>query len=168
MSLDGLDSRPCLEPQSLGRDRSRACNSPLSQFTLRTDILRTLTKILAITLLLALGAPVFAESASKYTCVMHPEVIQDTPGKCPKCGMTLVLKKQKDEHPLAAPDARSHGDADAFIHRYCRSDVAREFWDGMGAGLDTDVRQNVHVRRRHAHAARRRVSALHQREHAAR
>lgn len=24
-----------------------------------------------------------------YTCPMHPEVIQDEPGSCPKCGMTL-------------------------------------------------------------------------------
>jgi hypothetical protein len=28
-----------------------------------------------------------------YTCTMHPEVITDKPGKCPKCGMTLVKKK---------------------------------------------------------------------------
>lgn len=28
-----------------------------------------------------------------YTCPMHPEVISDKPGKCPKCGMTLVIKK---------------------------------------------------------------------------
>jgi len=28
-----------------------------------------------------------------YTCPMHPEVITDKPGKCPKCGMTLVKKK---------------------------------------------------------------------------
>jgi hypothetical protein len=27
-----------------------------------------------------------------YTCVMHPEVQQPAPGKCPKCGMTLVKK----------------------------------------------------------------------------
>ena len=27
-----------------------------------------------------------------YTCKMHPEVISDKPGKCPKCGMTLVKK----------------------------------------------------------------------------
>lgn len=27
-----------------------------------------------------------------YTCEMHPEVISDKPGKCPKCGMTLVKK----------------------------------------------------------------------------
>jgi hypothetical protein len=31
--------------------------------------------------------------AAIYTCVMHPEVISDKPGKCPRCGMTLVLKK---------------------------------------------------------------------------
>lgn len=28
-----------------------------------------------------------------YTCEMHPEVISDKPGDCPKCGMKLVLKK---------------------------------------------------------------------------
>jgi hypothetical protein len=29
----------------------------------------------------------------KYTCPMHPEVISDRPGKCTKCGMTLVKEK---------------------------------------------------------------------------
>jgi hypothetical protein len=28
-----------------------------------------------------------------YTCPMHPEVRQDKPGKCPKCGMALEEKK---------------------------------------------------------------------------
>ena len=28
--------------------------------------------------------------ATKYTCPMHPEVIEDKPGSCPKCGMDLV------------------------------------------------------------------------------
>lgn len=28
-----------------------------------------------------------------YTCEMHPEVISDKPGKCPKCGMELVKKE---------------------------------------------------------------------------
>jgi hypothetical protein len=27
-----------------------------------------------------------------YTCPMHPEVVQDHPGKCPKCNMNLVRK----------------------------------------------------------------------------
>lgn len=28
--------------------------------------------------------------ASAYTCPMHPEIKQSTPGRCPKCGMALV------------------------------------------------------------------------------
>jgi hypothetical protein len=28
-----------------------------------------------------------------YTCPMHPEVVKDKPGKCPKCGMALVKKE---------------------------------------------------------------------------
>ena len=30
-----------------------------------------------------------------YTCTMHPEVITHKPGKCPKCGMTLVKVNAK-------------------------------------------------------------------------
>jgi Heavy metal binding domain len=55
--------------------------------------------------------------ATKYTCVMHPEVISDKPGKCPKCGMTLVpVKVEKKTSPHHAhehsaapgPGARKH------------------------------------------------------------
>lgn len=31
--------------------------------------------------------------AGRYTCPMHPEVLQDKPGDCPKCGMKLVEKR---------------------------------------------------------------------------
>ncbi len=32
-------------------------------------------------------------AAKKYTCTMHPEVVMNKPGKCPKCGMKLVAVK---------------------------------------------------------------------------
>jgi membrane fusion protein, copper/silver efflux system len=32
-------------------------------------------------------------TATKYTCSMHPDVVQDKPGNCPKCGMKLVEKR---------------------------------------------------------------------------
>ena len=46
----------------------------------------------------------------KYTCPMHPQIMQDGPGKCPLCGMTLIpLKKSvtHDEH-----EAHTSGIAD--------------------------------------------------------
>lgn len=33
-----------------------------------------------------------SQPATMYTCVMHPQVISDKPGKCPICGMRLVKK----------------------------------------------------------------------------
>lgn len=32
-----------------------------------------------------------------YTCPMHSEVTSDKLGKCPKCGMNLVLREEKNE-----------------------------------------------------------------------
>lgn len=34
-------------------------------------------------------------TSKKYTCTMHPEVVMNKPGKCPKCGMKLVVMKPK-------------------------------------------------------------------------
>ena len=31
-------------------------------------------------------------TAESYTCPMHPEIVYNTPGKCPKCGMDLTPK----------------------------------------------------------------------------
>ena len=32
-------------------------------------------------------------ATAKYTCTMHPEVLSNKPGKCPKCGMALTKIK---------------------------------------------------------------------------
>jgi hypothetical protein len=34
-----------------------------------------------------------ADEAEVYACPMHPEVISKIPGTCPKCGMTLVKRR---------------------------------------------------------------------------
>lgn len=31
-----------------------------------------------------------AASNIRYTCSMHPEIVRDASGSCPKCGMTLI------------------------------------------------------------------------------
>ena len=41
----------------------------------------------------AADKPAAKTSAMQYTCAMHPEVTQSTPGNCPKCGMALTEKQ---------------------------------------------------------------------------
>jgi hypothetical protein len=36
--------------------------------------------------------------ATEYTCPMHPEVSSPTPGRCPKCGMDLVPRREDNDH----------------------------------------------------------------------
>lgn len=43
-----------------------------------------------------------------YTCAMHPQVHQDTPGQCPICGMKLIEKREATQVDTARPDAASH------------------------------------------------------------
>jgi P-type Cu+ transporter len=47
-------------------------------------------------------APPAAVQGAKYTCPMHPEVVQDGPGSCPICGMALEpMMPSADEAPSA-------------------------------------------------------------------
>src|SRR6516225_547569 len=55
-----------------------------------------------------------------YTCPMHPEVEQDHPGQCPKCGMTL--------------EPKTIGGGDEQEHREIRS-LSIKFWVGLALTL---------------------------------
>ena len=58
---------------------------------------------------LTLSSPVAAPAGTIYTCPMHPEVRQDHPGVCPKCGMTLEPEMpglDDDENPELADFSR--------------------------------------------------------------
>lgn len=54
-----------------------------------------------------------------YTCVMHPEVISDKPGKCPKCGMDLVKKEggsEKSAHMVYVTAGISDGERTEIVN----------------------------------------------------
>ncbi len=67
-----------------------------------------------------LTAPTVSEprGATVYTCPMHPEVRQDQPGDCPKCGMHLVDEGQAEGNPgnAAAPHVPVHDHGHAHHH----------------------------------------------------
>jgi Heavy metal binding domain len=49
------------------------------------------------------------QAKQKYTCVMHPEVVMDHPGNCPKCGMKLVpQKEEKRKSPMKINNHSMH------------------------------------------------------------
>jgi len=57
---------------------------------------------------------------SKYTCPMHPEIVQDGPGSCPKCGMALV--------PMVPGGAAEEDDREL-------RDMRRRFWTSAALTL---------------------------------
>ena len=61
------------------------------------------------------------EAKQKYSCVMHPEVVMDHPGTCPKCGMKLVpQKEEKRKSPMKIDNhsmhAMKHGEHEQGVH----------------------------------------------------
>ena len=82
--------------------------------------MRKLLGLLAITVMLGLSACGGSGSKEKteepqemeksemvvqYTCSMHPDVIQNEPGKCPQCGMELVVKSDTQQ-PMDMPEEK--------------------------------------------------------------
>lgn len=59
-----------------------------------------------------------SQAAQQYTCPMHPEVVQDHPGSCPKCGMALEPRTVSVEEDSSELD-----------------DMSRRFWIGGAFAL---------------------------------
>lgn len=66
-----------------------------------------------------------------YRCSMHPDVIKDAPGKCPKCGMNLVVMegKEHEQHGHAthhddheAATNKSTHEAEYYCPMHCEGD----------------------------------------------
>jgi membrane fusion protein, copper/silver efflux system len=59
----------------------------------------------------SLAAPAMAATKQMYTCPMDPQVRQDRPGKCPICGMNLVLEKNTTTADSTPPPSAPKGKA---------------------------------------------------------
>ncbi len=71
---------------------------------------------------------------SIYACPMHPEIQQDNPGDCPKCGMHLVLQTDANDNATdSAHSCHSHSDHGGEP----ASDDGR--YDNVPAGYDGTV-----------------------------
>ena len=71
-----------------------------------------------------------------YTCPMHPEVISDKPGKCPKCAMDLVLKdSSSSEHKMGMMMCPMHGMVDMNHKHDDKKKGERKMMKGMGIAV---------------------------------
>jgi Cu+-exporting ATPase len=69
-------------------------------------------------------------SKAIYTCPMHPEIEQDHPGPCPKCGMALELKTPAPDVPEDNSELR---------------DMTRRFWVGAALALPVFIVAMAHL-----------------------
>ena len=79
------------------------------------------------------GPPTVLPASGKtiYTCPMHPEVQQDHPGDCPKCGMALEPK---------TVTAGTDGEDNTELR-----DMTRRFWIGAALALPVFVLAMAHM-----------------------
>jgi P-type Cu2+ transporter len=85
------------------------------------------------------------QSHQQYTCPMHPEVIKDAPGQCPKCGMNLVPVKNE-----TANTKHEHGSHDQSVHGKHGHDMAAHDHKSAGghahhAGMIDDFKRRFYV-----------------------
>jgi Cu+-exporting ATPase len=72
-----------------------------------------------------------AQSQSLYTCPMHPEIEQDHPGDCPKCGMAL--------EPKTGAANPVEGEGAELL------DMTRRFWIGAALTLPVFILAMAHL-----------------------
>ncbi|WP_227662954.1 heavy metal-binding domain-containing protein [Marinobacter daqiaonensis] len=61
------------------------------------------------------------KAETEYTCPMHPEIVRDEPGSCPKCGMDLVAREDMEDDG-GGEEAPGHGNDHEHQHHHDHSD----------------------------------------------
>ena len=98
-----------------------------------------------ILLLIAVVSPLFAQSnlakvqitstdSTIYTCPMHPGIISDKPGKCPKCGMDLIQKNPSSTHKMDMMMCPMHGMVN-MDHKHDKKKDNKRVMKGMGIAM---------------------------------
>jgi len=72
----------------------------------------------------------------EYTCRMHPEVVTEHPGNCPKCGMKLVPKNQEKRSTLNSDRSRASVQRLTQNHQSHLSHMSHEMHMEMHSTID--------------------------------
>jgi P-type Cu2+ transporter len=82
----------------------------------------------------------------QYTCPMHPEVIKDAPGQCPKCGMNLVpVKPAAGTNPHHEHAVQTHSEAKNAKHDMSSHDHKSSGGHAHHAGMIDDFKKRFYV-----------------------
>lgn len=76
--------------------------SPRGRSVLVVASLAVLVAVVAVAWLSLRETPHDHGATTQFLCPMHPQIVQDRPGKCPICGMDLVPASQEEEREAAA------------------------------------------------------------------
>ncbi len=89
-----------------------------------------------------------------YTCSMHPEIQQDSPGTCPKCGMTLIAQKSSEQshqhmdmksHDMNSMEMSGHNMSSMQTSENSTDDQSMNMSNSALSGMDMgDMKKNGH------------------------
>src|SRR5207249_6110109 len=90
------------------------------------------------------------EKRQKYTCTMHPEVVTDHPGDCPKCGMKLVPVKQEKRRTSNSDKSRAGikratSSSDHLVHDGAEMAMSHNHYGGHETHTPSHEGNEMHV-----------------------